>query len=217
MFFSRITLNLTTLTPSMWQKWYSAQPYASHQWLWQLFSQQEKRSFLFRHESGRVGERFYLLSEVPPLTDNSLFDIESKRFSPQLTEGMNLTFSLRANPVVTRSGKRSDVMMNAKYLAKQQGCDAGVYQARQMTAAKEWLIQQGEKGGFFTDSANIEVHGSQRHRVVRRNGERPLSFTSVDFAGSLMVTDVSLFMHTLSKGLGKSKALGCGLMLIRRS
>ncbi len=37
MFLSRVTLDLGKLTPEMMQKWQSASPYASHQWLWQLF------------------------------------------------------------------------------------------------------------------------------------------------------------------------------------
>lgn len=216
MFLSRVMLNLTKLTPDMWLKWQSIPSYASHQWLWQLFSQQQERRFLFRHESTRQGECFYVLSDVRPLHGNGLFTVESKSFSPQLSEGMMLTFALRANPVVTRKGKRSDVMMDAKYHAKEQGVDSEEYQERQISAATEWLRNQGEKSGFFADSAHIDVTGSQRHRFVRRTGERPVSYTSVDFTGSLTVTDVPLFMRTLNSGLGKSKALGCGLMLIRR-
>lgn len=216
MFLSRVMLNLAKLTPDMWLKWQSIPSYAGHQWLWQLFSEQQERRFLFRHESTRQGECFYVLSDVQPLHGNGLFTVESKSFSPQLSEGMRLTFALRANPVVTRKGKRCDVMMDAKYRAKEQGINPGEYQAKQVSAATEWLKTQGEKSGFFSDDGHIEVAGSQRHRFARRTGERPVSYTSVDFTGSLTVTDVPLFLRTLHHGLGKSKALGCGLMLIRR-
>lgn len=214
MFLSRVTLDLARLTPAMWQKWQAAQPYASHQWLWQLFAQQEERKFLFRHESTPQGACFYLLSDVAPVAEHNLFSIESKPFSPQLTQGMTLTFALRANPVVTRNGKRSDVLMDAKYQAKRQGIDPCEYGAWQITAAQNWLKNQGERGGFAIQS--LEVVSNEQHRIVRREGEHPIIFTSVDYAGSLTVTDATRFVHTLGSGLGKSKALGCGLMLIRR-
>lgn len=216
MFLSRVTLDLTKLTPDMWQKWQAVQPYASHQWLWQLFTEQNERQFLFRHEPTAQGDSFYLLSEQAPAADRSLFSIISKPFTPQLAEGMTLAFSLRANPVVTRNGKRSDVLMDAKYQAKLQGADASEFPERQEKAAFAWLKAQGERGGFAVEPQDVQVAGQQRQRFTRKTGEQPITFTTVDFAGSLTVTNTPLFMQTLKNGLGKSKAMGCGLLLIRR-
>nr|VUD27117.1 CRISPR-associated protein, Cse3 family protein [Salmonella sp. NCTC 7297] len=50
MYLSRIQLRFNNLRPEMLKKWHSARPYASHQWLWQLFPEQDSRSFLFREE-----------------------------------------------------------------------------------------------------------------------------------------------------------------------
>lgn len=216
MFLSRVTLDLTKLTPAMWQKWKVAQPYASHQWLWQLFTEQNERQFLFRHEPTAQGDSFYLLSEEVPIAERSLFSISSKPFTPQLAQGMTLAFSLRANPVVTRNGKRSDVLMDAKYQAKLQGTDPSEFPDRQEKAAFAWLKAQGERGGFTVEAQDVQISGQQRQRFARKTGEHPITFTTVDFAGSLEVTNSQLFMQTLKKGLGKSKAMGCGLLLIRR-
>ncbi|WMY75235.1 type I-E CRISPR-associated protein Cas6/Cse3/CasE [Buttiauxella selenatireducens] len=216
MFLSRVSLDLTRMPSGMWQKWQSAHSYASHQWLWQLFADQSERKFLFRHESTPQGAHFYLLSEVAPVAEDSLFSISSKPFMPQLVDGMTLTFALRANPVVTRNGKRSDVLMDAKYQAKLQGTDPSEFAARQNEAAFAWLKAQGERGGFAVEPQDVQVVGQQRQRFTRKSGERPITFTTVDFAGCLKVTDAPLFMQTLRNGLGKSKAMGCGLMLIRR-
>ncbi|MFP2516443.1 type I-E CRISPR-associated protein Cas6/Cse3/CasE [Buttiauxella agrestis] len=216
MFLSRVTLDLTKLTPAMWQKWQVAQPYASHQWLWQLFTEQNERQFLFRHEPTAQGDSFYLLSEEVPIAERSLFSISSKPFTPQLAQGMTLAFSLRANPVVTRNGKRSDVLMDAKYQAKLQGTDPSEFPDRQEKAAFAWLKAQGERGGFTVEAQDVQISGQQRQRFARKTGEHPITFTTVDFAGSLEVTNSQLFMQTLKKGLGKSKAMGCGLLLIRR-
>ena len=51
MYLSRIQLRFNQLQPEMLKKWDAATPYASHQWLWQLFPDQEKRPFLFRQEA----------------------------------------------------------------------------------------------------------------------------------------------------------------------
>jgi hypothetical protein len=118
MYLSRIQLRFNNIRPEMLKKWDSSRPYASHQWLWQLFPEQGVRQFLFRQEDRGS---FFMLSITPPLTQHPLFLVETKSFNPQLTEGMVLDFQLRANPVITRNGKRSDVMMNAKYEAKANG------------------------------------------------------------------------------------------------
>ena len=147
MYFSRVTLKLNRLPYVMQQKMQNSGLYAIHQWLWQLFPNQEKRCFLFREERIGKGYQYYLLSEIAPLTNHELFLVETKPYQPKLTVGMKLIFSLRANPVVFKNGKRSDVMMNAKYLAKQQGLDNEI-KIRQNEAAINWLIKQSESRGF---------------------------------------------------------------------
>lgn len=62
MYLSRIQLRFNNLRPEMLAKWNSARPYASHQWLWQLFPEQELRQFLFREEAH--GGFFYALGNT---------------------------------------------------------------------------------------------------------------------------------------------------------
>lgn len=218
MYFSRVRLIPARLTPSMMDKWDSCQPYVSHQWLWQLFPDSEQRDFLFRRETDDV---FYLLSHQPPQARHNFFSVETKPWQPQFTAGMRLTFQLRANPVITRQKKRYDVMMDAKYHAKAQGLDAHAIWLRQQQAALAWLVRQGETHGFAPDIPEEGemyqgVLSCEQHRVARRLGEKPIMFTSVDYVGNLTVADPQRFLSTLSHGFGKSKALGCGLMLIKR-
>ncbi len=232
MYLSRIQLLFNKLQPEMLEKWDSAQPYASHQWLWQLFPEQEKRHFLFRQEE-RGG--FFVLSATPPLTQHALFNVATKPFQPQLVDGMALDFQLRANPVITRNDKRSDVMMNAKHQAKMDGVPKSQWWELQQQAAQSWLERQGAQHGFrllvpdtddFAEWAGEEstqtqamgrcVTAYQQHRFVRKTGEAPIVFSSVDFAGSLCITDASLFEQALFSGLGKSKALGCGMLMVKR-
>ena len=232
MYLSRIQLLFNQLTPDMLKKWDSATPYASHQWLWQLFPDQETRQFLFRQDHRGC---FFMLSTIAPLAQHALFRIETKPFQPQLAEGAVLDFQLRANPIVTRNNKRSDVMMDAKYQAKAQGVPQEQWWGLQQQAAQAWLQKQGEKHGFrlvepeaddfalWAGEDNTEsltratcVKAYQQHRFLRKSQENAVIFNSVDYEGTLCITDTTLFERALYGGLGKSKALGCGMLMIKR-
>jgi len=147
-------------------------------------------------------------------------DCETKRFEPSLQKGQKLAFSLRANPVVAkrRPGKKNsshhDVLMNAKATAKEQGIDdqRGISEAMD-EAARSWLHDRSKKCGFSL-SVVPEVHGYNQH-VQRRKG-LTIRFSSVDYQGILEVTEPDSFKETLFNGLGRSRAFGCGLMLVRR-
>lgn len=176
-----------------------------------------------------------MLSATLPLAEHSLFLIETKPFNPQLTNGLVLDFQLRANPVVTRNGKRSDVMMDAKYQAKASGVPQEQWWERQQQAAQVWLEKQGLQHGFrllepepddFSQWAGAEysemqarcgcVQAYQQHRFVRKDQENAIAFSSVDFSGTLCITDAALFEQALFSGLGKSKAMGCGMLMVKR-
>jgi len=217
----------------MLQKWTHTTPYASHQWLWQLFPDSSERHFLFRQEPQA---RFFMLSQVAPAQQHSLFTIETKPFSPTLSEGQQLDFQLRANPVVCRIKKRSDVLMNAKFQAKAQGIASEKWWGLQVDAAQAWLEKQGVQHGFRlvapamddfavwadpdgTDelaSPGVSVLTYQQHRFQRRQGESPIAYSSVDYAGSLVITDSARFTEALFNGIGKSKSLGCGMLMVKR-
>lgn len=219
MYFSRVTLKLNRLPYVMQQKMQNSGPYAIHQWLWQLFPNQEKRCFLFREERIGKGYQYYLLSEIAPLTNHELFLVETKPYQPKLTVGMKLIFSLRANPVVFKNGKRSDVMMNAKYLAKQQCLDNEI-KIRQNEAAINWLIKQSESRGFSlstTDGQQLDctVINYTQEQFIKKSNFKPITYSSVDYQGVLTVTDVDLFLNTIYQGVGKSKGFGCGLFLLK--
>lgn len=217
MYLSRVQLNLARLSNELQLHWQAAPLYASHQWLWQLFPQQETRNFLFRHEQGRHPALFYLLSSQMPQAPHPYLVVESKPFSPRLVSGMRLQFALRANPVVVRQKKRCDVLMDAKFQAQRQGNSAAQIWQQQQQAAQRWLVQQGEKCGFSLDAEqDSRVLAYQQHSFSRRREEPAIRFSSVDYAGVLTLRDSERFLAAMQQGFGKSKALGCGLLLIKR-
>jgi CRISPR system Cascade subunit CasE len=63
----------------------------------------------------------------------------------------------------------------------------------------------------------VAVDGYEMMRLPRARGEKAVQFSSVEFDGKLAVTDAAKFSAMLAQGLGKAKAFGCGLMLIRRA
>jgi CRISPR system Cascade subunit CasE len=205
--------------------------YGNHQLLWQLFPGQSERTFLFRQELERESrtERhprgmplFYVLSTVEPQSVPGLLECESKPFQPRLHTGQHLAFKLRANPVVARRqegqqrSRRHDVLMDAKKAGRAEGLeDATAIQERMDAAARDWLgdKDRAEQHGYRLLS-EPQVSGYRQHAYRRKGGE--IRFSSVDFEGSLEVSDPERFQRTLAEGIGRSKAFGCGLWLVRR-
>ena len=60
--------------------------------------------------------------------------------------------------------------------------------------------------GITGPGAAYEPHGGKRGR---------LRFSTVDLTGELVVTDAARFATTLASGIGRAKAFGCGLLLVR--
>lgn len=101
--------------------------YGLHRLFWDLFSDGksdgQRRNFLFREELAveqlpRPGKRkadpvYYVLSQEKPV-GNALFNVDTKVYNPKLAAGDRLAFKLRVNAVVTRNGKRHDIVMDAQ-------------------------------------------------------------------------------------------------------
>ena len=148
-----------------------------------------------------------------------------KRNDHKLEEGQRLFFTLRANPVVTvatAEGKklRHDVVMNAK---KQMRVDAlppadrPMLQQLVQDSCMPWLQMRSELNGFSIEPNLVIVDGYQQHESFAKQQKRPVRYSTVDFQGILTVTDPDRFRSALFSGIGKAKAFGCGLMLIRRA
>lgn len=205
--------------------------YGNHQLLWQMFTDQQERKFLFRQEieqeqlslglDPRGLPLFYVLSEEPPTSVPGLLQAETKMMAPRLREGDALTYRLRANPTVARKkggqgrSVRHDVLMDAKKQCQNAGvADSSDIKAHMDAAAGDWLAQRAINAGFEL-SAEPLVSGYRQH-VIRRKGQE-IRFSSIDYEGVLTVSAPEKFAQTLNQGLGRSRAFGCGLMLVKRA
>lgn len=226
MFFSRITIDARSADPDDLVALVNGNVHAIHQILWRLFPEDPdaKRDFLFRKEEGKGWPYFYLVSRRHPQPLNGLVKVETKAYQPKLTEGQMLAFCLRANPVVTKRSAdgckriRHDVVMNARYdLALSTTGKTGISTGElQYTTGIKWLENRSGRLGFNFDPKKVRVFGYQQHRVRRRNRKSSIQFSSLDYIGILTVTDSDRLYETLMSGIGRSKAFGCGLMLVRR-
>ncbi len=216
--------------------------YAEHQWLWKFFPSisDQPRDFIFRRHELEKMPRFYVVSQRPPAAFSDAWQVQSRKYDPQLQEGQHLSFQLRANPVITRknaAGKsqRHDVVMQAKKrLLTEQGLsneakwvdwkdDSNkplLYELVQKHCA-EWLEEVAKKNGFeiaLTDEEKpqhkLQVDAYEQSNAGKR--DHNIRFSTVDFSGELLVTNPELFQRALFNGLGHAKAFGCGLLLVRR-
>jgi CRISPR system Cascade subunit CasE len=125
---------------------------ASHRLVWSLFADADdrKRDFLWREEAPG---RLMALSTRMPADPHGLFDVESKPFEPMLRPGDRLGFTMRVNPVVSRSeahgqrGKRHDVVMDALRHVP-AGERAAARPDLMLTAGRAWLGRQGKATGL---------------------------------------------------------------------
>jgi CRISPR system Cascade subunit CasE len=132
----------------------------------------------------------YLL-ETDPFTD--LPNPAVKRFEPSLHEGQTLRFRLYANPTVKRDGKRH-----------------GLYREEDQV---QWLERKGEQGGFRVLKVYPRKLGNQSGWINREENQRHrLTQLVIQFDGRLQVLDVEKLLLTIEKGIGPSKAFGCGLL-----
>lgn len=109
-----------------------------------------------------------------------------------------------------------------------------LYQLVHDTCA-DWLAQRAEQHGFALDRDTLQTDAYQQHslkrhpprpkdparRPAQHQGTRTPGYrsgsdlTTIDYCGTLTVTDPGRFRDLLLKGLGHAKAFGCGLMLIK--
>ncbi|QMA40903.1 type I-E CRISPR-associated protein Cas6/Cse3/CasE [Citrobacter freundii] len=211
MYLSRITLHTSELLPSQLLHLVERGEYVMHQWLWELFPGGKERQFLYRREELQGAFRFFVLSQDQPVA-SAIFDVQTRPFAPALSAGQTLRFSLRANPTVCKGGKRHDLLMEAKRQLKAQGDSREIWLYQQQ-AALNWLTRQGEQNGFTLREGSVEAY---RQQQIRREKSRQLiQFSSVDYTGVLVVNVPALFLQRLEQGFGKSRAFGCGMMMIK--
>ena len=226
MYFSRITLNPNASIQAL-ALTLCSNTYKEHQTLWQLFEldPDAKRDFLYRQviEDSRI--KYYVLSDRKPTKSSDIWLIDvPKNYNPQVSTGQSLFFMLRTNPTITvktEEGKslRHDIVMHYKIKTKYKSLPQNERPPMQKIireSSLQWLSSKAEKNGFSFNSEAVIADGYVQHRNHNKGHKALIRYSTIDFQGVLTVTEPELFYKALYFGIGKSKAFGCGLMLIRK-
>jgi CRISPR-associated protein Cas6/Cse3/CasE subtype I-E len=135
---------------------------------------------------------------------------EYKEFEfPEIPSGTRLRFRLRANPVKTIRG------------GKDQEVDASGDPKRIRVPLKReekqlaWLERKIDQAGAALEGALVQKEGDV---VGRRKAKGPpLTFYSVRFDGSLVVTEPQALLAAMRYGIGPAKGFGFGLLSVSRA
>lgn len=226
MYFSRITFN-PQVDHQQLAKTLCSDSYREHQVLWQLFDTDPdaRRDFLYRQviENGRT--KYYVLSKRKPVDKTGIWSVDKpKPYNPNLSVGQRLFFMLRANPIITvtdSEGKkqRHDIVMHEqKRIGFKQMLRTERPPLHQLIheSCVKWLELRASVNGFTLEPDTVIADGYQQHQSRAKNQKWPIRYSTIDLQGTLTVTNPELFRNTLFSGIGKSKAFGCGLLLVRR-
>lgn len=199
-------------------------PYQLHSTLCRAFCEPSTKcpegGFLWRLESHAESERYpHVLVQSRAIPNWSginvkgwltkadpAVDLNARLKLDALKNGQRFRFRLRANPTVTRAGKRLGLL----HVEEQE----------------KWLERKGQQHGFSLPKlASFDLSESSRERVdVRVSEEQMLRgeqrsgngirIFSVLFDGILTVTEPEKFRTALQTGIGHGKALGLGLLSV---
>lgn len=201
-----------------------ADPYQLHSTLCRAFSPPEQKvpegEFLWRIEPedarggfpsilvqsrtmpdwGAIGVSGWLDKADPAV------DLKARLNLDSLKSGARFRFRLRANPSVTRKGKRQGLLLQDDQ--------------------EKWIERKGSQHGFvlpgleafyYPESdkhrVDVQISHTQMLRGARRSGS-PIHVFSVLYDGVLQVNDVDKFTSALRAGIGHGKAMGLGLLSV---
>lgn len=221
MFFSRIKLRSSVRSNTELLKSLS-NPDGEHKVLWEFFGgdPDRDRDFIYRRLLEARLPTFLTISERRPNNpDRESWMLDVKPFEPNLSQGMTLQFSLRANATIKKDSSYHDVVMNYKHeLEHEKGIPREEWPAESVIeyeAGLEWLKKRDSKNGFRINEDAFQIQRHETIRFEKKESGRTVHLGVLDMTGLLKVLNVESFLETLRNGLGRSKTYGCGLMLVK--
>lgn len=144
--------------------------------------------------------------------------LEGKPMPSAWLAGQRLGFETRIRPIIRRS-------RNAKDRPGKE-CDAFLHEALQFPkdgmgrtreeVYNEWLAEQfRHRGGADLDVEHTRLVAFQRTRAVRKLHARHSEGPDALLRGILTVTEPAAFATLLAQGIGRHRAYGYGMLLLR--
>ena len=187
--------------------------YEIHSTLCRGFAKEDEipSRFLWRLEEPKIGQSNALLVQSEAKPDWNKLDQRFEGYFrntqiktlplEQLQTDQILRFRLKANPTVTKKDSGNPTKHKR-------------YGLREVKEQLEWLSRQGQKGGFVVLDAVISRN--ELLRIYKHNKSFPITLQAVLYDGHIRIINLKLFKETISKGIGKAKALGFGLLSIAK-
>jgi CRISPR system Cascade subunit CasE len=199
-------------------------PYQLHSTLCRAFSAPDekcrKNAFLWRLEpetDSTTCPRILVQSRAMPdwkaigidgwlVEADAPLDLMERLKLKDVKQGKRFRFRLRANPSVTRNGKRQGLL--------------------RLEDQEQWLISKGKLHGFDlprlasfvlseTTLMRCDVHVSHEQMLRgKQHTGNGIRIFSVLFDGVLTVVDPAAFSKAIETGIGHGKALGLGLLSV---
>ena len=142
--------------------------------------------------------------------------IESKPMPSEWSEGKKLGFEVRVRPIVRptrnadfRSGRECDV-----FQLEAEGHEKGKMSRSREQVYHEWLARQFDtRGGARLESATLQSF--QRTRAIRKPRSRYSEGPDALMRGNLVIANGVAFANLLAQGVGRHRAYGYGMLLLR--
>ena len=239
-----MTLSLLKLEPDMARaaRWAQAQGlldprrdddfgYAFHALLAAAFGPLAPKPFVVQQRAGAAPSLLaYTADDPAALRDHAAAFAEpdvvaalgqeamaAKAMPARFEAGRRLGFLVRTRPTVRvdRDGDRNRVRERDAFLAAIAGTPPGEGPDR-ATVYRDWLARRLMAGGAALESTAIDQ--VQQNNVRRRGiGRRLMTLAGPDvtFSGTIRVLDPGAFADLLARGVGRHRAFGYGMVLLR--
>ena len=156
-----------------------------------------------------IGRKTYLLvvSEEKPNLD---------RFEKYGVSGTaeSKDYSQFLSSIKTDKPYRFKVVLNPTHsVARESGGRGKVYPHVTADKQLEFLEKKADANGFRLIPGNYQIT-DRSYQLLRKKGHPDVHISVVTFEGLLEVTNIELFLKAMTKGIGKEKAYGCGMLTI---
>ena len=124
----------------------------------------------------------------------------------------------RGSPIVrkARGSGREEAEQDAFLREALQYPERGGMNRTREQVYAEWLSQKIEgKGGAALEPDSVKLASFQRNRALRKLRARHTEGPDAVMRGILTITEPELFAGMLCRGIGRHRAYGYGMMLLR--
>ena len=144
--------------------------------------------------------------------------LNARPFPTQWAHGHALGFEVRVRPIIrqAKTGRERDAFLAAVEKADGGELDRGTVYVQWL---REYLARQG---GAELVSANVSryqllgvTRKTQKSNTENQRSSHLVSGPDTILEGQLRVTDSQAFAHLLTRGVGRHRAFGFGLLLLR--